>query len=231
MVSNVLNELKQLKLSQKEHTLDTTTYIHSLKEDVLSIRETLRNNNINLNEDNNAKVNDMINKLSKIEEHSYLKKYNNSANNYYSNLTKYSKSLSNNLENQNVQEDIPTKINKSSFVSILVKDLYRKGNFKTADSLIKESKIDFNEHYRRLYKDLNIITQDLKNNKLESLNEWINKNKAILETLNSSIEFDFAMLNFILLSDSDRKLTKTEMLIKGRDIFCNFTENDKYEQI
>ena len=36
-----------------------------------------------------------------------------------------------------------------------MKDLYRRGDFKTADSLIAESKISFDQNFRVLYTDLN----------------------------------------------------------------------------
>lgn len=66
-----------------------------------------------------------------------------------------------------------------------------------ADSLIKESKSNFDPNYRFIYKDLNKITSDLKNKNLTSLIEWCKSPNITKElaNLNSSLYFESLKLN------------------------------------
>jgi hypothetical protein len=68
--------------------------------------------------------------------------------------------------------------------------LYRRGDFSTADSLIKESGIPFDQNFRFIFKDLNVVTQDLKENNLESLIEWCGNYKNLLENIKSNLHFE-----------------------------------------
>jgi hypothetical protein len=71
-----------------------------------------------------------------------------------------------------------------------VKDLYRRGDFSTADSLIKESKIPFDQNFRFIFKDLNLVTKDLKEKNLDTLLEWCERYKNLLENIKSSLQFE-----------------------------------------
>jgi hypothetical protein len=73
---------------------------------------------------------------------------------------------------------------------IIAKDLYRRGDFNTADSLIKESNIPFDQNFRFIFNDLNLVTRDLKEKNVESLIEWCVKNKTLLQNINSSLHFE-----------------------------------------
>ncbi len=73
---------------------------------------------------------------------------------------------------------------------MIAKDLYRRGDFNTADSLVKESGIFFDQNFRYLFNDLNFITSDLKNKDIESLLLWTSKNKNLLENIKSNLHFE-----------------------------------------
>ena len=73
---------------------------------------------------------------------------------------------------------------------IIAKDLYRRGDFNTADSFIKESKIPFDQNFRFIFNDLNLVTKDLKEKNVETLIEWCTKNKNLLKNINSSLHFE-----------------------------------------
>ena len=70
--------------------------------------------------------------------------------------------------------------------------MYRKGDFKAADSLIKESKIDFDINFRYIFKDLNLITSDLRGKKLDSLLRWCKSDniRRELSKANSNLYFE-----------------------------------------
>jgi hypothetical protein len=86
------------------------------------------------------------------------------------------------------------------FTQVIVKDLYRHGDFRTADSLIKESQIKFDQKYfRNIFNDLNIITKDLKEKNIDSLIEWCIRYKDSLDKMNSSLHFDALVLKYMLI--------------------------------
>lgn len=85
-------------------------------------------------------------------------------------------------------------------IKIIVKDLYRRGDFNTADSLIKESLIPFQQNFRFIFNDLNVVTRDLKEKNVDSLIEWCVKYKNLLQKFKSGLHFESLKLkvNFLL---------------------------------
>jgi hypothetical protein len=75
-------------------------------------------------------------------------------------------------------------------MQIIVKDLYRRGDFKTADSFIQESGMTYDEKFKYIFNDLNEITKDLKEKQLESLLSWCEKYKNFLDNMKSSLHFE-----------------------------------------
>jgi hypothetical protein len=234
MVSNLLTDLSILKKNQESHINETSELISSLKNSIIEIKNsiTLSNTDMELNNDDssNNKVHKIINLIGKIEENNTLKKYNVSANSYYNNLTKYSKSLSQ-LEKEelynNTYNNQKISFNKDAFLTILIKDLYRKGNFNTANTLINESKINFNSNFKYLFNDLNIITQELKNGFLEGLLNWIKKYETHLKDFDSDLPFELNCFRFILLKDY-KDLNKNEILNRGKFLFKDYISDFKY---
>ena len=75
-------------------------------------------------------------------------------------------------------------------MQIIIKDLYRRGDFKTADSLIAESKLEFDQNFRVLYTDLNEVTHELKNKNIDKLIEWCDKHRKLLDNIKSNLHFE-----------------------------------------
>ena len=68
--------------------------------------------------------------------------------------------------------------------------MYRRGDFNTADSLIKESGIFFEQNFRLIYSDLNKVTLDLKEKNVSPIIEWCIKNKKTLDDMGSRLHFE-----------------------------------------
>ena len=234
MVSNLLTDLSILKSNQLSHNNDTSELINNLKNSIIEIKNTISLSNtemeLNYEDNSNNKVNKIIGLIGKIEENNALKKYNVSANSYYNNLTKYSKSLSQ-LEKEelydNTYNNQKFSFNKDAFLTILIKDLYRKGNFNTANTLINESKISFNSNFKYLFNDLNIITQELKKGSIEGLTNWIIKYYSTLKEFDSDLPFELNCFKFIILKENN-ELSKNEILIKGKSLFKDYISDYKY---
>ncbi len=81
-----------------------------------------------------------------------------------------------------------------------MKDLYRRGDFSTADSLIKESGITFDQNFRFIFNDLNVVTKDLKEKNIDTLIEWCNKYKILLDNIKSHLHFESLKLKVSLIT-------------------------------
>lgn len=77
--------------------------------------------------------------------------------------------------------------------------MYRRGDFNTSDSFIKEANLSFDQNFRFNFKDLNLITRDLKNHNLETLIEWCNKYQALLDNMKSKLQFECTKLSYVLM--------------------------------
>jgi hypothetical protein len=84
------------------------------------------------------------------------------------------------------------------FKQIIIKDLYRHGDFKTADSFIQESGIIFDQKFKFIFNDLNEITNDLKEKQLDSLINWCIKYKTLLDNMKSNLHFEALKLKVLL---------------------------------
>jgi ABC-type phosphate transport system ATPase subunit len=65
--------------------------------------------------------------------------------------------------------------------------------------MIEESKLTFDQNFRYIFTDLNIITNDLKEKNIESLVEWCLKHKAVLDEMKSNLHFEALKLKVLLL--------------------------------
>ena len=203
MLNQIVEEF--VKIKEKDILTKNTVMdlISSLKSELLLLEENVADDvsktmlDIPQSEYFNVQL-DKTNK--KIEEKGISKNFNSIYNNFYGSLTKFGKILSKNLE----KEEEPIRIfpyNKKLFYQVLVKDLYRKGDFKTADALIKDSKIQFDQNFRYIFSDLNVISTDLKDRNLESVVEWCKKHKDKLEKLKSPLPFETLKLSVICFTN------------------------------
>lgn len=251
LTSELLSELEVLKLNKDNYNKDTKQVINSIKDSISLIKEKIhnKNNNIELNNDEISSnsitshdVNSVISILESIESSNYNKKYNQLANLYYNQLTKYSKSVSNIFEDDKLTY-IPKEIpNKPEFIKLIIKELYRKGNFLTGDVLIDESNIDdidsiqMLKDYRIKYMNYNIIINDLKKNSISQLENWIHNNYSQLNSMNSNMYFDILLIKFIHFITISEVIT-IDTIEKGKEIFIDnrfkedLMKNDTYKLI
>lgn len=250
MIDPIFREFNILNENRQKSVDNTMSLITNLKNNIKNIKDAISNNNSN-NNDNNILVENSINTnqdqekfkvenvlsiIKQIDKEDILKNYNQISNFYYNSLTKFGKCLSTELENCNEFELTNNfELNKNNFVSILIKDLYRKGNFKTADSLVLESKTEFNNSYRFLFNDLNAIKNDLKKGVIDTLLKWIEKYNNELESLNSDIRFQSVILRIVILNNkyikdnnNNNTLNKLELIKEAKTLLKEFINDIKY---
>ena len=87
----------------------------------------------------------------------------------------------------------------------IVEHLLRQGMLEIADELIRESDLDISLETKTLFQELNHILEALKNRNLEPAVEWVQKNRDILISQSSCLEFKLHRLKFI------------EMLVQGKE--------------
>jgi hypothetical protein len=127
-----------------------------------------------------------------------IKNYNTICNNFYGGLSKLGKIMAKNLESENIENFNLYEYDKQLFynvvnlfyIQIIVKDLYRRGDFNSADSLIKESGIMFDQNFRFIFNDLNVVTKDLKEKNIDTIIDWCIKYKQLLDNIKSNLHFE-----------------------------------------
>lgn len=185
MINPIIDEFNSLREKDKQNKKSIRSIFTNLKSDLNSL---LKQIDVETSEDKQSKLETSIKKI--VDENAYSKQFNTISNNYYNQLTKFGKVMSSSLE---VENQIIPKINsydKNLFYTVIAKDLYRRGNFKTADSLLEESGVQFNQNFRFIFNDLNIISCDLRNRKLESLIKWCKKHEKNLMQMKSKLQFE-----------------------------------------
>ena len=203
MLNEILIENEKVKEKHHSTIKSISDMISNLKSELIYLENDLEviNNSMDDNNPNEKCLNRVNITINKINELEINKNYNTLCNNFYGNLTKLGKIMSKNLESDNIENYNLYDYNKSLFYRIIVKDLYRRGDFKTADSLIKESQIYFEQNFRFIFNDLNIVTRDLKDNNIDTLIEWCIKNKILLDNMNSTLHFEALKLkvNYLII--------------------------------
>jgi hypothetical protein len=103
--------------------------------------------------------------------------------------------------------------------------------------MIKESNIAFDQNFRYIFNDLNLITNDLKKKNIDSLIDWCLKYKSLLDDMKSTIHFEAIKLKVsIALTSQFILLFKTqpssECVEYSKKFFQGFISEQKYfEQI
>jgi hypothetical protein len=116
---------------------------------------------------------------------------------------------------------------KSLFNTIILKDLYRRGDFETSDALIKDANLNFDQNYKFVFQDLNLITRDLKDHNIKTLHDWCLKYKTYLESIKSNLFFEVLKLEYILmLNDNEKSLKECVQFAKKE--FAQFMTNKEH---
>jgi len=179
--------------------------------------------------DINSKLENYNSKLSslKIDEN-----YNNYFNSFYSSLSKLGKSISKTFtEIKELKDYHLFEYDKKLFYTIILKELYRRGDFLSADSLIKEAKLNFDDKDKLIFQDLNIITKDLRNKKIEPLHNWCEKYKSYLENEKSNLFFETIKLEYLLMINDPNK-SNSEIINFAKLNFKKFmNKNETFNEI
>lgn len=82
-----------------------------------------------------------------------------------------------------------------------------------------------------MFTELNLITRDLKNRQLDSLHEWCEKYKNLLNDMKSKLYFECIRLKYILLLNN-KELKSKDCVTFAKKEFKPFLKNQEcYEEI
>ncbi len=200
------------------------------------------------NKDDSKSKEILSNKENELRKLKLIPKVNRICNSYYHKYKELNKKIDENikgvnyLNNQNLTKFIGN-IDEKLIKEMIVDHLIRKGNVKTAQKYIEESKLDLSP----LNKDIIIfqeyydIINDLNNHKINKLYDWCIKNKAILlknideininkkkeeenENENKNIYFECVKYNYIILLEDSTK-TVQDCVEFSRKHFKPFISN------
>lgn len=231
MLNKIIEDFQSLKEAKQQAQGNIRDVIGRLKNDISKIKEYIqpevRTDELNLKESKDANIDKVIGTITKVEDDLLLKRFNNTSNDYYSNLGRFGKTMSNSFDGSDSSSVINFQFDNVSFLNLLTKELYRRGNLKTAESLIEESKIDFNSSFQYLFSELNSITQDLKKGILDSLLCWTVKYDAQLSEFKSEIKFKIAVVQVVNALHSNG-LRRLEVVNESKRFLKGFCDNKKY---
>jgi hypothetical protein len=239
MLKSVLDEFQEIKVQRKLIHDKNISLLQDLKNDIISIKSLLNNQSINKSEDEminlnlNETTNSVENKISNIttiinniEKKAFVANFNNNTNNLYNTVSKFSKTLSV-FEKDDLEPPKLLPYEKNIFLKIICQDLYRKGNFQTADSLIIESKVNVDDNLKHLFQDLQLITKELKEYNIEPLNNWCIKHKDELNKIDSDLPFSITKYKFFEIL-YDENLSQFDVINKCKFIFKELLSQTKY---
>ena len=200
------------------------------------------------NKDDSKSKEILSNKENELRKLKLIPKVNRICNSYYHKYKELNKKIDENikgiyyLNNKNLNKFIGN-IDEKLIKEMIVDHLIRKGNVKTAQKYIEESKLDLSP----LNKDIIIfqeyydIINDLNNHKINKLYDWCIKNKTILlknideininkkkeeenENENKNIYFECVKYNYIILLEDSTK-TVQDCVEFSRKHFKPFISN------
>ena len=219
-----------------------------------SIDTLVNETNNELSDGNNkdeSKTKDILSKKeNELRKLKLIPKVNRICNSYYHKYKELNKEVDENikgvnyLNNKNLTKFIGN-IDEKLIKELIIEHLIRKGNVKTVQRFIEESKLELDA----LTKDIMIfqeyydIIKDLNNNKIKKLYDWCTKNKDILlkntgnvityKSKDKSIEenkdiyFECVKYNYILLLEDETK-SMEDCVEYTRKHFKPFINNKNY---
>ena len=214
-----------------------------------SIENIINDTNNELSEDKNKnKTKDILtNKESELRKLKLIPKVNRICNSYYHKYKELNKKIDENikgvnyLNNKNLNKFIGN-IDEKLIKEMIVDHLIRKGNAKTVQKYIEESKLELSKLTKEiiLFQEYYDIINDLNSHKINKLYDWCIKNKEILlknmeeitgnkakkenENLEKNIYFECIKYNFILLLEDNTKSVQ-ECVEFSRQNFKPFISN------
>lgn len=234
MIRAITYEFNKIKIKNKTTQNEISNLINELKDNLVSCEKKLNAINESESEDEKKKkalpiIEETISKVNAMD---IDKNYNAICNGFYGSLSKLGKIMQNDFgQRNNIDSFNLYPYDKKLFYTIIAKDLYRRGDFKTSDSLIKEANLDFSSSFRFIFKDLNLITRDLKNHIIETLSEWCVKYKTLLDNMKSRLPFECLKLQYILKLNDKSILTKDCVIYCKKEFQQYLTNHNYYDEI
>ena len=199
------------------------------------------------NKDNSKTKDILTNKESELRKLKLIPKVNRICNSYYHKYKELNKKIDENikgvnyLNNKNLNKFIGN-IDEKLIKEMIVDHLIRKGNAKTVQKYIEESKLELSKLTKEiiLFQEYYDIINDLNSHKINKLYDWCIKNKEILlknmeeitvkkakeenENIDKNIYFECVKHNYILLIEDNTKSVQ-ECVEFSRKHFKPFISN------
>ena len=241
---NNLEEKEKTSFEEMELLLDSVDNL---------IQETNKELSLDNNKDDSKTSEIFSKKESELKKLKLIPKMNRICNSYYHKFKEVNKKIDDNIKGVNyLNNKSLTKfignIDQKLINEMILDYLIRKGNIKTVDRFIEESKVDpakFEEEIK-IFKEYYEIITDLNNHKLNKLYEWCVKNKEILlqkenekkangnQTKNDNkklpeknLYFECVKFNYMLYLEDPSK-TIQDCIKYSREHFKPFITNKKY---
>ena len=224
-----------------------------------SVDNLIQDTNKELSSENNnddSKTREILSKKeTELRKLKLIPKMNRICNSYYHKYKEVNKKIDENIKGVNyLNNKSLTKfignVDEKLINEMILDYLIRKGNLKTVERFIEESRVDPSKLMEdiKIFKEYYEIFNDLKNHKLNKLYEWCTKNKEILllnlkdikindikvnkdkEKLpDKNIYFECVKFNYILFLEDDTKSIK-DCINYSREHFKPFINNKNYSK-
>ena len=222
-----------------------------------SVDNLIQQTNTELSSENNnddSKTREILSKKeAELRKLKLIPKMNRICNSYYHKYKEVNKKIDENikgvnyLNNKNLTKFIGN-IDQNLINEMILDHLIRKGNIKTIDRFIEESKVDPSKFLEdiKIFKEYYEIVNDLNDHKLNKLYEWCVKNKEILllndeelkyngikinkediKILDKNLYFECVKFNYNLILEDPSK-TIQDCINYSREHFKPFITNKKY---
>ena len=241
---NNLEEKSKSSFEEMELLLDSVDNL---------IQETNKELSSENNKDDSKTREILLKKETELRKLKLIPKMNRICNSYYHKYKEVNKKIDDNIQgvnylnNKNLTKFIGN-IDEKLINEMILNYLIRKGNIKTVERFIEESRVDPTKLMEdiKIFKEYYGIVNDLKSHKLNKLYEWCVKNKEILlknlldiklsgtkndkdnkKITEKNIYFECVKFNFILnLEDTTKSIQ--DCVIYSREHFKPFINNKIY---
>ena len=243
LISN-LGEKEKSSFEEMELLLDSVDNL---------IQDTNKELSLENNNDDSKTRKILSKKETELRKLKLIPKMNRICNSYYHKFKEVNKKIDENikgvnyLNNKNLTKFIGN-IDQNLINEMILDHLIRKGNIKTIDRFIEESKVDPSKFLEdiKIFKEYYEIVNDLNDHKLNKLYEWCVKNKEILllndeelkyngikinkediKILDKNLYFECVKFNYNLILEDPSK-TIQDCINYSREHFKPFITNKKY---
>ena len=230
MLNEIITGLDKVKEKHKKSNKNISNILNKLQNNLKEFENKIKEiaeseNQENINKSYEKILNESITNLKSMN---LIDDYNNYYNNFYGSLSKLGKIMTKNFQTENNLSDCKIyPYDKSLFNTIILKDLYRRGDFETSDALIKDANLNFDQNYKFVFQDLNLITRDLKDHNIKTLHDWCLKYKTYLESIKSTLFFEVVKLEYILMLNNNKN-TSNECVQFAKKEFAQFMTNKEH---